>query len=155
MVEAPQTRKTRRPARFWLSVALCGVASILFAAFMLVVDDICGGQNERSLYFWIFEGFLALLGLLLIIFGLTLLVRAGSAGGSARFWFWVSCCGGLSIMFAVICAVVYTANNGKTGFNLGGIIFGAYESLFIILGIFLMLLGLTRSQKPVNDANEP
>jgi Na+-driven multidrug efflux pump len=151
MVNAPQTQKNRRPAWFWLLVAFCGVASILFAAFFLIVEELCGAPNEGSVYFWLFEGFFALVGLFLIIFGVAFLVRAGSERGSPTFWLWVSISGMLSILFAIFCLLLYTTNHGETGFNLGGVIFWSYESLFAILGLFLVSLGFTRIQKPANE----
>jgi hypothetical protein len=67
--------KKQRPAWFWLLGCFGGVISLLFAAFCLVVDDINGGPNEKSIFFWMFEGFFALLGLFLVTFSLSSLAR--------------------------------------------------------------------------------
>jgi hypothetical protein len=69
------TPKKKRPAWFWLLGSFCGVMSVLFAAFCLVVDDINGGPNEKSILFWMFEGFFVLLGLFLVAFSLFSLAK--------------------------------------------------------------------------------
>jgi hypothetical protein len=61
--------KKKRPVWFWLLRSFCGAMSILFAAFCLVVDDINGGPNEKSIFFWVFEGFFVVLGLFLLSLG--------------------------------------------------------------------------------------
>jgi len=46
-----------------------GVLFILFSIFCLVVDDLNGGPNERSVFFWCFEALFALPGVFLIVVG--------------------------------------------------------------------------------------
>jgi hypothetical protein len=147
MIELTQAPKNRRPAWFWLLIVFFGVMSVLFAALCLVVDDINGGPNEKNPLFWVFEGFVALVGLFLVVFGTLFLVRAESRSGSATFWSGVSCCGVFSVIFSLFCFLVYAANNGNIGFDPGGIIFWTYEGLFVTLGLFLIPLGRTKIRK--------
>jgi hypothetical protein len=154
MTNAPTTSKNQQPAWFWLLISLCGVTSILFAAFCLIVDDISGGPNEGSVVFWIFEGFFALVGLFFMVFGLAFLVKADSDKSPARFWLWVTYCGVLSVIFALICFSVYGMNHGNMGFNWGGIMFWMFESLFALFGIFLITSGLNRFEKTADGGNK-
>jgi len=59
------------PDWFWWLIAMCGpLLSISFAVFCLVVDDLNGGPNERSVFFWLFELFVVSVGILLFMFGM-------------------------------------------------------------------------------------
>ena len=150
MINAPATSKNQRPAWLWLLVSFCGVMSISFAAFCLIVDDINGGPNEKSVFFWMFEGFFALVGLFLIIFSLILLVKVAVGKSSPMFLLCVSVCGMLSILFALFCFAAYAANNGNMGLDLGGVIFWAFVGLFAMLGVFLIGIGLGQYRKALN-----
>jgi hypothetical protein len=151
MDNAPATSIYQVPAWFWLLVAFCGVLSILFAAFGLVFDDMSGGPNEKNVFFWMFEGFFALVGLFLIVFGLILLARAEVGKSSHMFWSFISICGMLSILFAFFCFVVYAANNGNMGLDMGGVIFWAFIGLFALLGMFLIGFGSIQSRKALKE----
>ena len=61
-----QEPPAKLPAWCWL---VLGVLCISLAIFGLVVDDINGGPNERSVIFWLIFGFITLVGMLLAYYG--------------------------------------------------------------------------------------
>ncbi len=50
-------------------LCLFGVLLVLFSGFWLVVDDLNGGQGERSVFFWSIEAAIVLAGILFIVIG--------------------------------------------------------------------------------------
>lgn len=59
------------PKWFWWLIAICGpLLATSFAFFCFFVDDINGGPNEGSPYFWLFEAFILSIGIFLFRFGI-------------------------------------------------------------------------------------
>jgi len=50
-------------------LCLLGVLFILFSIFLCVLDELCGGQGERSVFFWSFEALIVLAGIFQIVVG--------------------------------------------------------------------------------------
>jgi hypothetical protein len=63
------------PAWLWLLIAVCGVFIVLFAVFVLLVDDLEGGQLQGSILYWLFEAVVAAGGICLFIFGVSKFIQ--------------------------------------------------------------------------------
>jgi len=69
---ASQEPPARLPGWSWL---VMGALCIFLAIFGVIIDDMNGGPNQGSVFFWLFLGFITFVGMLLACYGFLRLCR--------------------------------------------------------------------------------